>query len=96
MITTSMLDDLTRRVAQALPEGLGQMQSDMERNIRAALTAALARMDLVTRTEFDVQAGVLARTREKLTVLEQRVSELEESQRRDDHNPQSDQPQGSS
>ena len=95
MITTSMLDELTRRVAQALPEGLGQLQSDMERNIRAALTAALARMDLVTRTEFDVQAGVLARTREKLTALEQRVSELEESQRRDDHNPQSDQPQGS-
>jgi BMFP domain-containing protein YqiC len=41
------------------------------------LQAQLARLDLVTREEFDVQANVLRRTREKLTVLEQRLAELE-------------------
>ena len=84
MITAKMLDELTRRVAQALPDGFGQLQSDVENNIRAALSAALSRMDLVTRDEFDVQAGVLARTREKLTVLEKRVRELEQGQPRGD------------
>ena len=87
MITTKMLDELTRRVAQALPEGLGQLQTDVEKNVRAALSAALSRMDLVTRDEFDVQTGVLARTREKLTVLERRVRELEQGQSKD--NPDS-------
>jgi len=36
-----------------------------------------AKLDLVTREEFDVQAEVLARTRQQLTVLEARVAELE-------------------
>jgi BMFP domain-containing protein YqiC len=88
-----MLDELTRRVAQALPEGLDQLQTDLEQNIRAALATALSRMDLVTREEFDVQAGVLARTREKLTVLEDRLRELEEGQPGDDRDSRSGQPQ---
>ena len=84
MITAKMLDELTRRVTQALPDGFGQLQSDVEKNIRAALSATLSRMDLVTRDEFDVQAGVLARTRKRLTVLEKRVRELEQGQPRGD------------
>ena len=41
------------------------------------MSSALARMDVVTREEFDVQSAVLARTREKLEALERRVAELE-------------------
>lgn len=37
----------------------------------------LTRLDLVDREEFDVQTQVLLRTREKLALLEQRMSELE-------------------
>ena len=50
---------------------------DLERNLRAGLTSILGKLDLVTREEFDVQAEVLARTREKLTQLEARVAALE-------------------
>jgi hypothetical protein len=50
---------------------------DIEKNIRAMLMQGFAKLDLVTRDEFDVQAQVLARTREKLTALEARVAELE-------------------
>ena len=50
---------------------------DLERNLRAGLTSMLGKLDLVTREEFDVQAEVLARTREKLTQLEARVAALE-------------------
>jgi len=50
---------------------------DAEKNFRALLAATLARFDLVTREEFDVQRELLARTREKLTALEARLAELE-------------------
>ena len=50
---------------------------DLEKNVRALLTSGFARLDLVTREEFDVQQEVLLRTREKLAELERRVAELE-------------------
>jgi BMFP domain-containing protein YqiC len=50
---------------------------DIEKNLRAALGSLFAKLDLVTREEFDVQREVLARTRAKLQALEARVAELE-------------------
>jgi hypothetical protein len=50
---------------------------DLEKNLRAALAGLFAKLDLVTREEFDVQREVLSRTREKLGALEKRVAELE-------------------
>jgi BMFP domain-containing protein YqiC len=50
---------------------------DVERNLKAAMTGLLAKLDLVTREEFDVQAQVLTRTREKLQELEARLAYLE-------------------
>ena len=50
---------------------------DVEKNLKASLAAWLSRLDLVTREEFDVQALVLARTREKLQELEARLAKLE-------------------
>ncbi len=55
---------------------------DAEKNLKAMLRGALGRLDLVTREEFDIQARVLLRTREKLDALEARVAELEEKSRR--------------
>jgi ubiquinone biosynthesis accessory factor UbiK len=51
---------------------------DVERNVKAMLTQGFARLDLVTREEFDVQAQVLARTRTRLEELERRVAMLEQ------------------
>lgn len=50
---------------------------DIEKNLKASLAAWLSRLDLVTREEFDVQAQVLARTREQLRELEARLANLE-------------------
>lgn len=50
---------------------------DFEKNLKAMVTQGFARLDLVTREEFDIQAQVLAKTREKLALLEKRVAELE-------------------
>lgn len=77
VIDPKMLDDLARRFAEAVPPGLRTLQQDLEKNFRATLQAAFARMELVTREEFDVQTAVLARTRTRLEELEARVVALE-------------------
>ena len=74
-----LLDDLARKLADAVPPGLKDLKADLERNFRAMLQTALGKLDLVTREEFDVQAGVLSRTRQKLEELSQRLAELEAS-----------------
>lgn len=51
--------------------------ADIEKNVRVLLTGFFSRLDLVTREEFDIQAQVLQRTREKLKALEERVARLE-------------------
>jgi hypothetical protein len=71
------LEDLAKRLAEAMPPGVAAVRDDLEANFRAVLQAGLAKLDLVTRQEFDVQAGVLARTREKLEALEGRLADLE-------------------
>ena len=77
MIDPKVLDDLSQRLASSVPSGLKQLQEDLERNFRAMAESALARMDLVTREDLDVQQAVLARTRQKLEALERQVAELE-------------------
>ena len=78
MLDPKILDDLSKRMAGSLPGGLQTLQQDLERNLRSGLEAALARLNLVTREEFDVQQAVLARTRERLEALERRVAQLEQ------------------
>jgi hypothetical protein len=71
------LDDLARKLADAVPRNVRALGTDLERNFKSLLAASLERMDLVTREEFDLQAAVLERTREKLEKLEARLAELE-------------------
>jgi len=72
------LDDLSKRLADAVPSGLSGFGGDLEKNLRAILQSAFENMNLVSREEFDVQRAVLARTREKLEKLEAQVAELEQ------------------
>ena len=72
-----VIDDLARRLYESVPDSMRGLQADAERNFKAILQASLSKLDLVTREEFEVQAGVLRRTREKLTSLEARLKDLE-------------------
>jgi ubiquinone biosynthesis accessory factor UbiK len=76
-INSNGLDDLAKRLADSVPESLRAFGRDLESNFKAVLQAQLARLDLVTRQDFDVQAAILERTQEKLTVLEARLKDLE-------------------
>ncbi len=73
-----MLNNTVERIMaelrMLLPEGLGQ---NLEKNLRAAMTATFNRLDLVTREELEVQEAVLQRTRARLEQMEKRVAELE-------------------
>ena len=69
-----LLGDLAARLAELAAQNPAR---DFERNTRALLAAAFAKLDLVPREEYDVQVQVLARLREKLAALEARVAELE-------------------
>lgn len=71
------IDELARQLADAVPKNLRALGEDLEKNFRSLLSAGFERMDLVTREEFDLQAAVLERTREKLETLETRITELE-------------------
>lgn len=77
MIEPKILDDLARKLVGAVPTGLHTFQKDMEKNFRAVLSSTFAKLDLVTREEFDIQQAVLERTRMKLEALESQVATLE-------------------
>lgn len=77
MIDPKIIDDLAKRFAESVPPGVRQLQAELEKNFHAILQATFAKMDLVTREEFDVQQAVLARTRAKLEELEKQVADLE-------------------
>lgn len=68
------LSELSARLAELAASNPAK---DLERNMRGLLSSAFARMDLVTREEYDAQAQVLARAREKLAALEARIADLE-------------------
>jgi ubiquinone biosynthesis accessory factor UbiK len=76
-INSNGLDDLAKRLADSVPESLRAFGRDLESNFKAVLQAQLAKLDLVTRQDFDVQTAILERTREKLTALEARLKDLE-------------------
>jgi hypothetical protein len=69
-----LFDDIDRRLREVFAQSPA---ADLEKNLRALLASFFARLDLVTREEFDVQRHVLLRTREKLAQLEAQIAELE-------------------
>ncbi|MGL5700928.1 MAG: ubiquinone biosynthesis accessory factor UbiK [Kluyvera sp.] len=77
MIDPKKIEQIARQVHESMPKGLREFGDDIEKKVRQVIQSQLTRLDVVSREEFDVQTQVLLRTREKLALLEQRVSELE-------------------
>lgn len=70
-------EQLLHRFMEGLPPSLQAAKADLEAHASRTLRAGLAQLDLVAREEFDAQAKVLARSRELIGELEQRVARLE-------------------
>jgi len=77
MIDLNNIDDLARRLSAMVPPGLRESRDELQQNFKSVLQSGLAKLDLVTREEFEVQRAVLLRTREKLDELQRAVTELE-------------------
>lgn len=77
MIDLNSVDELARRLSGLVPPGLRESREELQENFKSVLQSGLAKLDLVTREEFDVQRAVLLRTREKLEALEEVVRQLE-------------------
>jgi len=77
MIDLDKLDELARRLSSLVPPGLREGREELQQNFKSVLQTGLAKLDLVTREEFEVQRAVLLRTREKLEELQRAVAELE-------------------
>jgi BMFP domain-containing protein YqiC len=77
MFKPEKFDEVVQQFTRLLPEDMQQAKTDIQKNMKAALSASLARMDLVTREEFDVQTALLARTRALLEEMESKLSRLE-------------------
>ena len=73
------IENLARKLAESVPDGLRSVRDDLENNFRSVLKTGIGKLDLVTREEFEVQEAVLARTREKLEMLEAKLEELEKT-----------------
>jgi BMFP domain-containing protein YqiC len=75
MLNSKTFDEIAARIGKALESSPAK---DIEKNVKAVLASGLARLDVVPRAEFEVQAQVLLKTREKLEALEKRLAEIEE------------------
>ena len=80
MIKQEKIDDFFQEFTKLLPDDLRDFKQDINRNLKAALNATFARMDLVTREEFDIQTALLSKTRTLVEELEQKINELENKQ----------------
>lgn len=78
MLEPRFFDELAKRVTALVA---ATPIKDVEKNLRALLTASLGRLDLVTREEFDLQGEALARARSRLAELEARIAELEKGRK---------------
>lgn len=74
MFKPADVETLVKKLYQTLPSGLQNLEQDIQAQFKEILHAFFARLDLVTREEFDVQAKVLARTREKVDTLQAQVT----------------------
>jgi BMFP domain-containing protein YqiC len=74
MIDSRLFEELRNRIDEALRNSPAQ---DIERNVRAVLSAWFDRLDLVLREDFEVQKKLLERAQAKLAELDARIAELE-------------------
>ena len=75
----NIVNQFIKQFNQSFVPGAQALGDEEQMHVRAAMTKALQKMDLVTREEFDTQQAVLLRSREKLDALETQISDLEES-----------------
>ena len=70
---------MARRIEDRYAD-LGELAEDLQRNLRSGLEAALGRLNLVTREEFDAVRAMAQKAREENEALKARIEALEAAQ----------------
>ncbi|MGX9419358.1 ubiquinone biosynthesis accessory factor UbiK [Vibrio sp. RC27] len=78
MFDPKKIEQVAKQIHESMPQPVKDLGTDVEQKVRQVIQGQLNKLDVVSREEFDVQTQVLLRTREKLTLMEQKLSELEE------------------
>ncbi|MBA2648802.1 MAG: accessory factor UbiK family protein [Legionella sp.] len=76
MFDPNKYEEIAKKLFSALPSSLQNFEMDIQQKFKEVLQMSFAHLNLVTREEFDVQAKVLIRTREKLEALQKQVDTL--------------------
>ncbi len=77
MLDNQTINRLSDKINQLLPPELRQVKSDFDTRLKSLLQQKLSELEFVSREEFDIQSGVLQRTRAKLEALEDKLKQLE-------------------
>ena len=78
MPNANFFDDIAKQLCKAIPESVRKIEADLQCKFKEILQSAFAKLDLVTREEFDTQSNVLARSRAKLDAMEKQIKAIEE------------------
>ena len=76
MIDKRFFEEISQQISKLLPQAEAA-GDDMKRSVSSALQKGFARMDLLTREEFDAQLAALARAEETIAALEAQLAQLE-------------------
>jgi BMFP domain-containing protein YqiC len=78
MINNELLKDISSRISMLMPMA-EEIRKDVEQGIHEVLESTFARLNLVTREEFDAQQKVLARAEQTISALEEKIINLEKN-----------------
>ncbi len=77
MSNTQNIEDMVRKLTEALPAGIKDLEAEAKKQFKTVLESGMTKMDMVSREEFEIQKKVLEKTREKVDDLEERLSKIE-------------------
>ncbi|MGL5290594.1 MAG: ubiquinone biosynthesis accessory factor UbiK [Vibrionaceae bacterium] len=78
MFDPKKIEQIVKQLQETLPNSIKTLGGDVELKVKEVLQAQLSKLDVVSREEFDIQTEVLLRTRQKLTLLEEKLAALEQ------------------
>ncbi|MBE1276122.1 MULTISPECIES: ubiquinone biosynthesis accessory factor UbiK [Enterovibrio] len=78
MFDPKKLEQVVKQIQESMPKPVKDLGNDVEQKVREVIQSQLAKLDVVSREEFDVQTQVLLRTRQKLSEMEQKLAEFEQ------------------
>ena len=76
------IENIAKQISESMPAGVKEMAGNVEQRVKQTLQTQLAKLDLVTREEMDVQQQMLLRLRERVE-LEQQLAEQQTDKQKD-------------